>query len=510
MTNYIDKTTLTQALRQLQGTAGTLFRIWLTLKHMGLAPGNEVSVTTTNCSEDLKRLFSCGHPDGKLFTPFVSIPSDKFMAADAGRSIIQTTIRQWVDGSGVYLPTDFLDARDGVPEGSKKPVVVSTKRVYPEGLGLGKEGFAHKAGDRVSIPSLALAVWYGRQVPIPDGDDPDKFLMSVMRLALHLSPAEEGCVFVAKDLNITLAAQPLTDEEIFDVVNKLDSAGYLSVQIQESKELHIKRIRSMQTVSLQPAWLTSSPEDTLEKLIDSGAKAILLYGPPRTGKTRIIDQRWARNDPLRKTIQIHDGWGYEELIQGYRPQIDQTFKYEMGVLTRSLIEGKKLIVLEEINRTQISQALGEVFSLIEEGYRGEANKISLRDDSDFFIPEDVVFFMTMNTIDKSTEEVDDALLGRFYCVEFPPRVEDLAEMLRDKGIEEAEKQKLCSLFGQIQDAYPLGHGYFAQYTNHTDPILFYKTKIRPVLLNHLQHHKPQDLSNIDNLVDELFSGKVAE
>lgn len=120
----------------------------------------------------------------------------------------------------------------------------------------------------------------------------------------------------------------------------------------------------------------------------------MLYGPPRTGKTRLIDQIEPRNSEVRCTIQIHDGWGYDNLIQGLKPDADGKWHWEDGPLKAAIEGGKKFIVLEEINRTVISQALGEVFSLIEDSYRGEANAITLRNGQKFSISDDVIFVMT--------------------------------------------------------------------------------------------------------------------
>lgn len=504
MPTFIDKPTLTLALEQLPGTAGTLFRIWMTLKHMGLSKEQSVAITTSNSESSLVRLFACGHPEGKFYTPYVSQPSDRYMHSEAARSIIQTTVRQWFDGSGVYSPTDFLQVEEGQTSGRSQPLIVSTKRIYPEGLGQGKNGFAHREENRVSVPLKAFAVWYGRQTPIPDNEDTITFLIDELRRDLHLTPAEEACVFVeGSDFPISTNKSSLSDREIFLAIESLNTAHYNSVELPADSGDHIERIRAMQTMSEAPSWITRNPAAVLKEVYDAGAKAILLYGPPRTGKTRAIDEIIPRTQAERTSIQIHDGWGYEHLIQGYSPQSDMTFKYVDGALLHALSNGKKFIVLEEINRTLISQSLGEVFSLLEEGYRGERNAITLRDGSQFYIPEDVVFLMTMNTIDKSTEEVDDALIGRCFCIEFPPRVEDLSSLLQAKGVGTETLEKLCRIFSAIQTVYPLGHGYFSQY--QSNPRLYYLTKIRPVLLNHLQHFKPLELINIDNLVDELFT-----
>ena len=126
-----------------------------------------------------------------------------------------------------------------------------------------------------------------------------------------------------------------------------------------------------------PEWLRSNPENEVRTLLDSGAKAILLYGPPRTGKTRLIDNIIPRSSPDRSTIQIHDGWAYDHLIQGFQPDANGNWDWRDGPRKEAIEDRKKFIVMEEINRTAITQALGEVFSLLEDAYRGEDEGIKI-------------------------------------------------------------------------------------------------------------------------------------
>jgi 5-methylcytosine-specific restriction protein B len=506
MPRYVDRPTLSAAVGQLKGTANVFFRIWLLLKKMGFSKDKPVVITTVNCDEPLRELFWYGD-SAYLFTPFTETPSDRRMKADGGRSIVQTNIRQWADKTGTKNPP-FLDVREkersGDEQGSK-PLIVRAEENYPVGLGLDAIGFAVKDGSRVSVPPKALAVWLGRTLEIPDGIDPIEFLVENLEKTLNISAAEAQAVFVDKPLDATFVDSPLEDEEIRAICDGSLSGAIRNVAIPDTPEKNRERIQSVQTINGKPSWLNSEPAETLDKTLKSGAKAILLYGPPRTGKTRAVDLLKSRSDADRETIQIHDGWDYEQLIQGLFPKADNTFDWRLGRLAQAVKDGKKFIVLEEINRTLISQSLGEVFSLIEEAYRGEGNGITLRSGHKFHIPEDVVFVMTMNNVDKSTEDIDDALIGRFSCVEFPPRVEDLATMLESSNVEDAIREKLCRIFGEIQAVYPLGHGYFARFGAETDPLHFYKTKIRPVLANHLEGHNDTALGMIDNLVDEVFA-----
>lgn len=502
MPRHIDQKTLASAIDQLKGTAGVFFRIWLVLKKMGFTKDNPIEVTTVNGNDASRELFWYGD-DKYLFTPFTETSSDWKMRIDAGRSVIQTNVRQWADKTGTKNPP-FLDVRDTIGPGGSKPLIVRAEENYPVGLGMGANGFAVRDGVRVTVPKVALAVWVGRTTAIPDDVEPEQFLVDNLEKSLNLSAAEMAAVFIDKPLSIGCQISPLSDSQLKAICDGTIKDAVRNVAVKDTPEEHRSRIQAVQTINDRPSWLNSDPAKALKQALDEGAKAILLYGPPRTGKTRALDQLWPRTDTSRITIQIHDGWGYEQLIQGLFPKDDGTFDWRLGRLAQAIEDGKKLIVLEEINRTLISQSLGEVFSLIEDAYRGSHYAITLRDGSDFYIPEDVTFVMTMNTVDKSTEEVDDALLGRFVSIEYPPRVEDLASMLSNGGISAPLREKLCRVFSEIQSVYPLGHGYFAGYKDSTDPLFHYRTRIRPVLSNHLSGHNDHAMGMIDLLVDEVF------
>lgn len=507
---FIDKETLSTALGEVYGTAGHLIKIWFALKHMGLGHSSEgVEIDTSNSTPSLMRLFSCGATDGSFYVPFSHTRRYLTMKHDASRSIIQTTIQRWASSGSVVTcdPTSFIEINSAV--GNR--LIVKTGRRYPFGLGIDESGFALEDGARVNIPIKAFSIWYGRQTEIPDDHEPESFLVEKMLEELNITHEERSLIFVDDELAITTNSQVMSDNEIFKVCSAFISgdASPSSAILHEDFTQYTRRISGMISGLDQPKWMRVPPKNEVDSLLTGGVKALLLYGPPRTGKTHLIDSIVARDANERCTIQIHDGWGYDNLIQGLKPSPEGTWNWESGPLKNAIENGKKFIVLEEINRTAISQALGEVFSLIEDSYRGEQNAITLRDGKKFYIPDDVVFIMTMNTIDKSTEEVDDALMGRVAAVELPPRAEDLSEMLAQKHIPSEVRQKLAELFSGILAIYPLGHGYFAGLNGELSDdqiIQHYKARVRPVLANHLGELKAADLANIDNLVDELFGG----
>lgn len=506
---FVDAETLRLAIANLIGTAGHLLKIWLVLKKMGLDSSHGVSLDTGNSTDSLKLLFGCGAPDGSFFVPFASTPRFMEMKSDASRSIIQTNANRWAESGSVVTcnPTGFLEFKSN-DDGT---IRVRVTRQYPNGLGHGLNGFATTKDESLHVPLAAFAVWYGKTTSIPNGLDPLKFLVQNLGSDLGLEQDELSLVF---DANFQMAVQTrlkvLSDEEIYALTRTfLEGKGERQVQIFEESEInYLKRVNRMSGDTSVPAWLKVTGQELFEEFLTSGATAMLLFGPPRTGKTYAIDRLIPRNSDERITIQIHDGWGYQDLVMGYRPKSDGTWAWKSGPLLEAIRGGKKYIVLEEINRTLISEALGEIFSLIESNYRGENNSIVMPDASRFFIPKEVVLIATMNNVDKSTEDLDDALLGRMACIEFRPDAKILMTLLTVKNVKLGLRDRIVEAFIAVNTIYPLGHAYFeglSETSTERDILRLYSTRIRPVLALSLGEFHRDEILQVDNEFDQLFA-----
>lgn len=496
---FFTEQTIKNAVRDMRGTADHMLKIWFVLKSMGLTKSSSVLIDTANSTPHLQRLFKSGNEDGSFFVPFAHTKRFAEMKSDASRSIIQTNIQRWASSGSVVTvdPTSFLSF-----DNSADGLVVRVGRQYPLGLGYNKTGFAREDGQRVNIPLLQFAIWYFAQTDLTTQNTDE--IVNQLKIALNLDDSECELIFVNKEIKVEFQDTPITDKQLSEICNSAFSTPVTLEAKLETSTDYVKRVKNMVTVSEKPAWITISPEEQISDLISQGERTILLYGPPRTGKTRAIDKLFARNADNRCTIQLHEGWGYENLITGFMPDEKGNFAWKDGVLLHALREDKKVIVLEEVNRTRFSQALGEVFSLLEPAYRGKENAIKLPNGQSLSIPEDTVFIFTMNTIDASTEDVDDALIGRMVSVNFPPRIEDLNSILVSAGVDEENREKIKNVFNSIQSVYPLGHGYFANIKSTTVFTKYYLSRIRPILCNHFEAFKPEIIAQIDNVVDSLF------
>jgi len=165
-------------------------------------------------------------------------------------------------------------------------------------------------------------------------------------------------------------------------------------------------------------------------------KQVIFQGPPGTGKTYLARKLAAclAGSPDRvRLVQFHPSYAYEDFVQGFRPKLTKKrgagFELRNGPLvemaeaaremTEAEPEEKYFLIIDEINRGNLSKVLGELYFLLE--YRDEKIQLQYTDPgSKFSLPPNLYIIGTMNTADRSIALVDLALRRRFHFVEFRP------------------------------------------------------------------------------------------
>lgn len=145
-----------------------------------------------------------------------------------------------------------------------------------------------------------------------------------------------------------------------------------------------------------------------------------------------------------------------------------------------------VLIIDEINRGNISKIFGELITLIEEDKRkGELNEISLilpYSKKRFSVPKNIYIIGTMNTADRSIALMDTALRRRFDFIEYTPDVSLLPEDVEGVNVSKFLKslnERINFLYDQ---EHLVGHAYFMK-PNLTfeDLISIMKFKVLPLL-----------------------------
>jgi hypothetical protein len=252
---------------------------------------------------------------------------------------------------------------------------------------------------------------------------------------------------------------------------------------------------------------------------------VILYGPPGTGKTFHTKEHAVRlcngkatpatlkedfaklvADKRVAFVTFHQSYDYSDFIIGFKPVPSangMSFEVRKGVLMRLAEEAEKnpqlpyLLIIDEINRGNMSKIFGELITLIESDKRRDGDfplEVTLpcaykRPDGtetcQFSLPSNVHLLGTMNTADRSIALLDTALRRRFKFVRKEPNPD-----LLHANLDGVKLPKLLSNLNRIlADAFSpdhqIGHAWlpmkFDSKTTGKDLVEAFNDKILPLL-----------------------------
>ena len=238
-----------------------------------------------------------------------------------------------------------------------------------------------------------------------------------------------------------------------DIIKKLEGPkddGEKNVS-QEKKDRFLKlfaELIGLRDYNINPVNISTPVSD---KPVDPFAhsKCVIFYGPPGTGKTRMArlkaeeivwdgmteQERNHLNNPealkslnLTKEsvinqfitfVQFHPGYSYNDFMENIdvtkKEYANQTFM-KLADRARNDTEHKYVLIIDEINRANVAEVLGELLFGLE--YRNAELTAGLSNKS-FSVPDNLYIIGTMNTADRSLQPLDLAVRRRFAFVEVP-------------------------------------------------------------------------------------------
>ncbi len=168
-------------------------------------------------------------------------------------------------------------------------------------------------------------------------------------------------------------------------------------------------------------------------------KNLILQGPPGTGKTWLAKRLGyaliGSKDPERLVaLQFQPSLSYEDFVRGWRPDGRGGLRLADGAFLEAvqaaLAEPARpfVLVIEEVNRGNPAQILGELLTLIEATKRGPEEALRLAYprslDERVHVPSNLHIVGTMNVADRSLALVDLALRRRFAFLTLTPELSD--------------------------------------------------------------------------------------
>ena len=352
-------------------------------------------------------------------------------------------------------------------------------------------------GSKIKI--TPFIIWLYRFLDFEDGvSDFSSFkttLIEKFKDDFKITPTEFDALFIHDSMNITLDKSGILSKDIRNILNT--DTVIKKLETRKNKKLNLRAWRRSVTSR-------NISTDILMRLVDTH-KNIILYGPPGTSKSWMVDEI-SKNFDFFEKIQLHPTYSYDDFIYSLKFKKDE-FEFFEGDFLRVCNEARKnsskkyLLLIDEINRANLGEVLGQAILCLDRDYnlkiRTQVNEFEL------MIPDNLYIVGTMNSSDKSTSIVDMAIRRRFVFVRFYPNETMINEMSDYSGIGDFN---VANLMNQINNRllqlhndpdFLLGHSFFMPKVFNKDG----KIKWTKTLVLDLVNYK------VIPMLEEILSGE---
>ena len=266
---------------------------------------------------------------------------------------------------------------------------------------------------------------------------------------------------------------------------------------------------------LNEVFISEEKYNTICNLLNR-KKNIIFQGSPGVVKTFMAKKLaysiiGEADDNKIKMVQFHESYSYEDFIIGYKPN-DKNFELKNGVFYDFCQKAASDMVIDEINRGNISKIFGELLMLIESDNRDAEIILSYNNES-FTVPNNLYIIGMMNTADRSIAVIDYALRRRFCFIDIEPAFENekFKNYLKNQNINDNLINKIIKRFTDLNNiikkdrtldkGYTIGHSYFCDKLDDDEYKNIIEYEIAPTLREYWFDNEEKAEKEIKKLLD---------
>ncbi len=309
--------------------------------------------------------------------------------------------------------------------------------------------------------------------------------------------------------------------------NKINEDDFFICKTMNGKDVEIYLINKMDSIKARAKGSSAThvaplTKENLQKLYDKFESPDEIISLQEIRDTTEVSPRSSEFYAVFKALKEFEANNFEPeviLDEDINVEIEASElvkQFDSGVYTKAVIEKGStaapiVLIVDEINRGNVSAIFGELITLIEEDKRtGMDNEIRLTlpySKKKFSVPPNLFIVGTMNTADRSVEALDTALRRRFVFEEMMP----IPELITEKG--KAEKGmigelNLVNLLKTINERisvlidrdHTIGHSYLLNVSSLKDLKRSFHNNIIPLL----QEYFYGDYRKLEMVIGDKF------
>ena len=289
--------------------------------------------------------------------------------------------------------------------------------------------------DSKTVNLIALSIWSHRFTPF-EQKETIRELCDEFQRSYKLDVDEVNAFFNrGQNFDIEYSDHIFDASKIRSMINNVPTSTWKTITAPSStnERNHAKWCSDNYSFATKPADTQEVDIELIQGLLNTYHQ-VILEGPPGTSKSYYASEIANAYDDVIH-VQFHPQYSYQNFVGGFVVSGTEVV-YKPGVIIELIKynykpDKKYLIIIDEFNRANVSQVLGEVIQCLD-----RTQSVNIEIDGaleEISLPKNIHILATLNTTDKTLGTIDYAIKRRFMSVYCAPDPRVLMELCPSAG-----------------------------------------------------------------------------